>query len=181
MIFFVTTDSGTSEDSNYESMQIYEEIDSNKGSCGAISESSNELSTHDKCRGNLVQKLPPSILRPPDVSDMFQKCWNEVTFLRQTTEIKHNSTAPLDLQSSNMIPSYITSSSIFGVPPPSIIPRPKLAWPSRKVTFGKCIYIFLILCSHIHGYEHLGTTSIVESKKRLDMNYEIIVYAFKKV
>ena len=111
--------SGRSDDSNYESLQLYEEI-------GGYREiSSSEMK--NKCTLNCSEKyenIRPSILRPPDISDMFLRLWNENNIKNQSFDFLSN-------------PHNIDGSTHH------IIPRPKVGWPLRKVTFGKLKHDYL--------------------------------------
>ena len=105
--------SGRSDDSNYESLQLYEEIDGYR-------EISNSESKN-KCTLNCSEKyenIRPSILRPPDISDIFLRLWNENNIISQSLYFSSHS------------PNIDGSMH-------QIIPRPKVGWPLRKVTFGK--------------------------------------------
>ena len=73
---------------------------------------STELNEHCK------EMLPPSILRPPDISDIFLRILNESSLLNHPQEFSSN--IPVGDKGSHLI-----------------IPRPKVGWPLRKVTFGK--------------------------------------------
>ena len=69
--------------------------------------------------------LPPSILRPPDISDIFLRILNESSLLNHPQEFSSN--IPIGDKSSHLI-----------------IPRPKVGWPLRKVTFGKSNLAFYV-------------------------------------
>ena len=101
-------------------MQLYEEIDSLRGSPVVQAHLSDDILYQQKNKNILIRSLPPSILRPPDISEVLLGFWNQDTIVE-----KHN-----DLRS---------SSNNEGIPR-SIIPRPKVGWPSRKVTFGKLFF-----------------------------------------
>ena len=105
--------SGRSEDSNYESLQLYEEIEGYR----ELSNSEIENKCTLECSEN-YENIRPSILRPPDISDMFLRLWNENNIISQSLYFSSHS-------------QNIDGSTH------QIIPRPKVGWPLRKVTFGK--------------------------------------------
>ena len=105
--------SGRSEDSNYESLQLYEEIEEYRELSGSEIENKCTLEYSKK-----YENIRPSILRPPDISDMFLRLWKENNIINQSFEFSSNLQA--------------TDGSTH-----QIIPRPKVGWPLRKVTFGK--------------------------------------------
>ena len=81
----------------------------------------------------LNEALPPSILRPPDISDIFHRILNESSVLNCPLEFSSN--APVADKSSHLI-----------------IPRPKVGWPLRKVTFGKSnldLYVRIINMNNV--------------------------------
>ena len=121
--FSLFKDSGTSEDSNYESMQLYEEIDSLRGSPVVQSHLSDDILYQQKNKSILNRSLPPSILRPPDISEVILGFCNQDTIVEKYNDLRSNSNNE-------------------GIPR-SIIPRPKVGWPSRKVTFGKLFFILI--------------------------------------
>ena len=117
--------SGTSEDSNYESLRLYEEInDCQELGNRATTFSSVPIKNSQSYSENYNENLPPSILRPPDISEIFLRLWNENNSINRSADIPTN--------------SINTDGSSH-----PIIPRPKVGWPSRKVTFGKCNSYYL--------------------------------------
>ena len=113
----MSKDSGASEDSNYESMRLYEEIDSLRGSPVATSQLSLEELYERLNKNALNRNTPPSILRPPDISEILIGFWNQDA----NVDSHHNLRS---ISNNDGLPRYI-------------IQRPKVGWPSRKVTFGK--------------------------------------------
>ena len=107
-------------------MQLYEEIDSLRGSPVAHSHLSRDIIYQERNKNILIKSLPPSILRPPDISEELLGFWNQDSNVETHNDLRSNS----------------NNESI----PHSIIPRPKVGWPSRKVTFGKSFshYLFFI-------------------------------------
>ena len=77
--------SGRSEDSNYESLQLYEEIEGNSELSNSEIENKCTLEYSEK-----YQNIRPSILRPPDISDMFLRLWKENNVINQSFEFSSN-------------------------------------------------------------------------------------------
>ena len=105
--------SGTSDDSNYESLTLYEEIDD----FYELTNGNDEIE-YASISIEKYKNIPRSILRPPDISDIFHRLYNENNIISNSLDCSSKLT--------------ITD----GISPP-IIPRPRVSWPLRKVTFGK--------------------------------------------
>ena len=141
MNFSLSKDSGSSEDYNYEAMRLYEEIDSFREFPHATAALSHDLLSQSK---NLHSTggLPPSILRPPDISDIFLRFWNEDTCPEQASSLRYGSGAPEMTLTSKFSPTSPHAVLTNSGSSRSVIPRPKVGWPSRKVTFGKRCFMF---------------------------------------
>ena len=87
----------------------------------------------------MIAYSPASILRPPDISDIFLEFWSENSYLDQSNisiDGHSNEKNNLDLKPISSCGDISFSNMVACQ---SIIPRPKVAWPSRRVTFGKPI------------------------------------------
>ena len=139
----------SSEDSNYESMQIYEEIDSLREFTPSTSCLLNDL-RQSKNDEQTTEGQPPSILRPPDISDIFSKFWSEDNDTEQSRDLKYGNGARRVSLVSKCSPICQRAALSSGVSPHSAIPRPKVGWLTRKVTFGK-LFNALIKIFSING------------------------------
>ena len=119
---------------------MYEEIESLRGYMTTSSEIGNVLSSKPENDLWSTSSLPPSILRPPDVSDILLNIWNEDehTKISDTSSYNNSITGlseyPNVYKSDKSLPNNGVSRCI--------IPRPKVGWPSRRVTFGKIFFIY---------------------------------------
>ena len=119
-------------------MQLYEEIDSFGEFLNPTATLSHDLLSQSK-NAQSTGDLPPSILRPPDISDIFLRFWNEDTCTEDVSSLKYGGDTPGITLTSRFSPTgkNFQKHVVNGGASHSLIPRPKVGWPSRKVTFGK--------------------------------------------
>ena len=145
---FLSIKQDSSEEYNYDSMGVYEEIDGLREFMTPSSGIQCELPSKPEDDLWPASTFPPSILRPPDISEILINIWSKderVKISDSSSNTNSTAAATASPQSSLDYPSAYKNNkrSHNNGSSRCLIPRPKVGWPSRKVTFGKNIFTYI--------------------------------------
>ena len=135
MFFYVKQ--GSSEECNYDSMGVYEDIEGLRKFMTPSSGVEYELPSKPDDDLWPASSFPPSILRPPDISDLLLNIWSKDEHLKMpysSSNTKSIAAVALSSQLPSNYPSAYKSEKSLHNNGASrcLIPRPKVGWPSRN-------------------------------------------------